>query len=132
MFTGLNSQDIRQVNAEIRQSSQFRRQQVSSHVGIYNNEWQKPITEFGRNNPQWQVNLNASPYVGNIEVDSSDWEESRRAVDEVMNLLLKELRCQAEHFEGLRIDSYVRQGSSREGLKVLKADEYDAMLEFNF
>ncbi|WAQ98338.1 hypothetical protein MAR_022711 [Mya arenaria] len=184
MATGVTFEDIRQAIEELRSEQQSQSQLEASHVGNKQNQWQKPITEYGRNDPEWQVNLLASPFVGNIEVDdsdwkesmktvdvvmklllieiksravkdfrglrigsyvrqgssregnievdSSDWEESRRAVDEVMNLLLKELRCQAEHYEGLRIDSYVRQGSSREGLKVLKADEYDAMLEFHF
>ncbi|XP_052792942.1 uncharacterized protein LOC128226879 isoform X2 [Mya arenaria] len=68
-----------------------------------------------------------------IDFDPADWAESRHVVDAVMELLLTELRSQAEaNYKGLRIDSYVRQGSSREGMKVIKADEFDAMLEFHF
>jgi len=37
----------------------------------------------------------------------------------------------SESFEGIRIDSYIRQGSSREGLKVVEPNEFDAMLEFH-
>lgn len=48
-----------------------------------------------------------------------------------MDLLLKELRAQATKYEGLRIDSYIRQGSSRDGLKVIAADEFDIILEFH-
>ncbi|KAH3775142.1 hypothetical protein DPMN_176539 [Dreissena polymorpha] len=48
-----------------------------------------------------------------------------------MDLLLKQLREQAKKYEGLRIDSYIRQGSAREGLKVLNANEFDTMLEFH-
>jgi hypothetical protein len=49
-----------------------------------------------------------------------------------MELLLKELRVKAStDYEHLRIDSYIRQGSSRDGLKVIKPDEYDTVLEFH-
>ncbi|WAQ98236.1 hypothetical protein MAR_022609 [Mya arenaria] len=101
-------------------------------VGRYQNEWQTPITIYGRNNLDWKVKLMCSSFVGDMEVDDRDWFESRQVVDKVMDLLKKELRSQAEKYEGLLINSYVRQGSSREGLKVVKADEFDAMLEFHF
>ncbi|WAQ98331.1 hypothetical protein MAR_022704 [Mya arenaria] len=133
MSTGVTCEDIRQANNELRSELQIQNLQGASHVGNYQNQWQKPITEYGRNDAQWQADLNASSFVGSIDVDASDWEESRKAVDVVMELLLKELKSlTVKHYRGLRIDSYVRQGSSREGLKVLKADEFDAMLEFHF
>jgi len=46
-----------------------------------------------------------------------------------MDTILDVLR--SESFEGIRIDSYIRQGSSREGLKVVEPNEFDAMLEFH-
>ncbi|WAQ98318.1 hypothetical protein MAR_022691 [Mya arenaria] len=133
MFTGVTREDIRRVNDEIGQAIQFQSQQEASHVGNYQNQWQKPITEYGQNDSRWHEQLNTSLFVGKIDFDSSDWAKSRKAVDAVMELLIKELKSQANaNYEGLRIDSYVRQGSSREGLKVLKADEFDEMLEFHF
>ncbi|KAH3775149.1 hypothetical protein DPMN_176546 [Dreissena polymorpha] len=45
--------------------------------------------------------------------------------------ILHDLRRQSPQCKGLRIDSYIRQGSSRDGLKVLKADKFDSMLEFH-
>ena len=48
-----------------------------------------------------------------------------------MNNLLEEVREEAKKYEGLRIDSYIRQGSSRDGLKVIAPDEYDSVLEFH-
>ncbi|XP_052233159.1 uncharacterized protein LOC127846018 [Dreissena polymorpha] len=48
-----------------------------------------------------------------------------------MDLILHDLRRQSPQYKGLRIDSYIRQGSSRDGLKVWKADEFDSMLEFH-
>ncbi|XP_052795651.1 uncharacterized protein LOC128228394 [Mya arenaria] len=101
-------------------------------VGRYQNQWQEPITIYGRNNPDWEVKLKASSFVGDIDVDNMDWFESRVVVDLVMDLLQIELRSQAKKYEGLVINWYVRQGSSREGLKVVKADEFDVMLEFHF
>ena len=38
---------------------------------------------------------------------------------------------EATSYEGLRIDSYIRQGSSRDGLKVVAPDEFDTILEFH-
>ncbi|XP_052794411.1 uncharacterized protein LOC128227688 [Mya arenaria] len=133
MATGVTFEDIRQAIEELRSEQQSQSQLEASHVGNKQNQWQKPITEYGRNDPEWQVNLLASPFVGNIEVDDSDWKESMKTVDVVMKLLLIEIKSRAvKDFRGLRIGSYVRQGSSREGLKVLKADEFDTMLEFHF
>jgi hypothetical protein len=69
---------------------------------------------------------------GEIDFERKEWARSRDAVDEVMKLLLKELRVKAStDYEHLRIDSYVRQGSSRDGLKVIKPDEFDTVLEFH-
>ncbi|KAH3773070.1 hypothetical protein DPMN_174421 [Dreissena polymorpha] len=48
-----------------------------------------------------------------------------------MDLLLKQLREQANKYEGLRMDSYIRQESARESLKVLDANEFDTLLEFH-
>lgn len=48
-----------------------------------------------------------------------------------MQKLLEEIRKEAAKYEGLRIDSYIRQGSSRDGLKVIAPDEYDSVFEFH-
>ncbi|KAH3775145.1 uncharacterized protein LOC127844339 [Dreissena polymorpha] len=103
---------------------------ASQHVGVQQNQWQRPITEFG-DCPDWSIWITKSAYVGNIDFDRAEWAESRQAVDEVMKWILEDIRLQAKNYKGLRIDSYVRQGSSREGLKVYKADEFDSMLEFH-
>ncbi|XP_060586028.1 uncharacterized protein LOC132741781 [Ruditapes philippinarum] len=102
-------------------------------LGSALNQWQRPITEFGSScNAEWVVNLKASPYIGEIDFGRREWARSRDAVDAVMELLLKELRVKAStDYEYLRIDSYIRQGSSRDGLKVIKPDEFDTVLEFH-
>ena len=66
---------------------------------------------------------------GDIDFPRKQWAKSRKLVDGVMDMVLERLR--SESFEGIRIDSYIRQGSSREGLKVVEPDEFDAMLEFH-
>ena len=66
---------------------------------------------------------------GDIDFPRKQWAKSRKLVDGVMDMVLGVLR--SESFEGIRIDSYIRQGSSREGLKVVEPNEFDAMLEFH-
>ncbi|KAH3775159.1 uncharacterized protein LOC127844341 isoform X1 [Dreissena polymorpha] len=98
------------------------------HVGAYQNQWQKPITDYGDVDSTWKRQMESSKFVGDIDFKKADWAESRQAVDAIMDLLLKQLREQAKKYEGLRIDSYIRQGSAREGLKVLDANEFDTLL----
>jgi hypothetical protein len=45
--------------------------------------------------------------------------------------LLKEVKGKAQYYERLKIESYIRQGSSRDGLKVVAPDEFDTVLEFH-
>ncbi|XP_052230421.1 uncharacterized protein LOC127844341 isoform X2 [Dreissena polymorpha] len=98
------------------------------HIGVYQNQWQKPKTDYGEVNATWLDQMKRSKCVGDIDFKKADWAESRQAVDAIMDLLLKQLREQAKKYEGLRIDSYIRQGSAREGLKVLDANEFDTLL----
>ncbi|WAQ98319.1 hypothetical protein MAR_022692, partial [Mya arenaria] len=62
MSTGVTSEDISGANNEIGQEIRSQSQPEGSHVGNYQNQWQKPITKYGRNESQWQVNLTASPF----------------------------------------------------------------------
>ncbi|XP_053400505.1 uncharacterized protein LOC128545901 isoform X1 [Mercenaria mercenaria] len=101
-------------------------------LGSALNQWQRPITDFGDSDHQWVVNLKSSPYIGEIDFGRKEWARSRDAVDAVMELLQKEMRANAEaNYEHLRIDSYIRQGSSRDGLKVIRPDEFDSVIEFH-
>ncbi|XP_053391500.1 uncharacterized protein LOC123541466 [Mercenaria mercenaria] len=101
-------------------------------LGSALNQWQRPITDFGDSDHQWVVSLKSSPYIGEIDFGRKEWARSREAVDAVMELLQKEMRAKAEaNYEHLRIDSYIRQGSSRDGLKVIKPDEFDTVIEFH-
>lgn len=69
-------------------------------------------------------------FSGEMDFGRREWARSRDAVDAVMELLQNELRVKAVNYEHLRIDSYIRQGSSRDGLKVVAPDEFDTHIEF--
>ena len=69
---------------------------------------------------------------GDIDFGRKDWATARDTVDAVLELLFKEVRSGADKFEGLKIERYVRQGSSREGLKVIAPDEFDTLLLYHF
>ncbi|XP_060586020.1 uncharacterized protein LOC132741780 isoform X1 [Ruditapes philippinarum] len=132
-FIGVVAENISYASKLIAESSNTKDNESHGELGSALNQWQKPITEFGNNCfPDWVVNLKTLPYIGEIDFGRKEWARSREAVDAVMDLLLKELRFKAlTDYEHLRIDSYIRQGSSRDGLKVIKPDEFDTILEFH-
>ncbi|WAR11301.1 hypothetical protein MAR_025481 [Mya arenaria] len=66
----------------------------------------------------------------NIEISQQNWKSSARIVDAVMHLFLKGLRYHASEYNGLVIEQYITQGSARDGLKVIAADEFDTMIFF--
>ncbi|XP_060579410.1 uncharacterized protein LOC132736317 [Ruditapes philippinarum] len=132
-LSGVLAEDISNASRRIAESRDTDDNVCQGELGSALNQWQRPITEFGSScNAEWVVKLNASPYIGEIDFGGKEWARSRDAVDAVMELLLKELRVKAStDYEHLRIDSYIRQGSSRDGLKVIKPDEFDTVLEFH-
>ncbi|KAL4219034.1 hypothetical protein ACF0H5_021617 [Mactra antiquata] len=103
------------------------RQQIGSEL----NQWVKPVTQFGDEASSWVVKLKASPFVGEIDFPRRQWARARDAVDEVLKLLLKEMRAKVVGVTHLKIDSYIRQGSARDGLKVIAPDEFDVAFEFH-
>ncbi|KAL4239007.1 hypothetical protein ACF0H5_003711 [Mactra antiquata] len=107
--------------------TQLEGQQIGSEL----NQWVKPITQFGNEASDWVVELKASPYVGEIDFPRRQWARARDAVDEVLKLLLKEMRAKVVDVTHLKIDSYIRQGSARDGLKVIAPDEFDVAFEFH-
>ncbi|XP_060586019.1 uncharacterized protein LOC132741778 isoform X3 [Ruditapes philippinarum] len=131
LMTGVSEDDISDASRKIAGSTETESYEGASLLGSALNQWQRPITDYGCD-PQWVVKLKASPYIGDIDFGRKEWARSRDAVDAVMELLLDDLRVKAStDYEHLRIDSYIRQGSSRDGLKVIKPDEYDTVLEFH-
>ncbi|XP_052779276.1 uncharacterized protein LOC128216677 [Mya arenaria] len=102
-----------------------------SKIGARFNQWVKPIAKFTTSDSEWLKQLRASPYIGEIDFGSKDWARSREAVDYFMDNLLIEMRKEADKFEHIKLESYVRQGSSRDGLKVIAPDEYDTVVQFH-
>ncbi|XP_052819360.1 uncharacterized protein LOC128245151 isoform X3 [Mya arenaria] len=109
--------------------------QASKHIqngilhGIKANYWQRPITHYGVNFAGWKETL-LNSNTGNIEISQQNWKSSARIVDAVMHLFLKGLRYHASEYNGLVIEQYITQGSARDGLKVIAADEFDTMIFF--
>ena len=71
-------------------------------------------------------------YIKDFDVEHDDWKKSVNAINILLeNILLKEFQNQANYYKGLSIKKYLKQGSSREGLKTHKADEFDTVLLFD-
>lgn len=60
------------------------------------------------------------------------WEQACIVVDDVLGIILSELQTQAQRsFENLAIDvNFIRQGSARQGLKIVAPDEFDVIVPF--
>lgn len=105
---------------------------TSDHIGSRFNEWRKPVSEFGTNPSDWEVKIKASSDLKNMDFTNKEWARSRDTTNEILNMILTDIKAFADDFKGLKIERYVRQGSSREGLKVIAADEFDTILLYHF
>ncbi|WAR11299.1 hypothetical protein MAR_025479 [Mya arenaria] len=100
------------------------------YSGINANDWRMPIIRYGLNFFGWKERLLSSNYTGNFEISQQNWNSSARRVDAVMHLFLNGLRYFAWEYNGLVVERYITQGSARDGLKVIAADEFDSMVLF--
>uniref|UniRef100_A0A8W8HTF3 Mab-21-like nucleotidyltransferase domain-containing protein n=1 Tax=Magallana gigas TaxID=29159 RepID=A0A8W8HTF3_MAGGI len=66
------------------------------------------------------------------EFSADLWEQACAVVDEVLDIILSELKTQAQKMsENLEIDvRFIRQASARQGLKIVAPDEFDAIVPF--
>lgn len=98
-------------------------------VGINYNKWRRPMKEFGPDDGGLEQQISRHEYLRDFDVDSGDWKSSCHMINILLeDVLLKEIKAQAESYDGLGIKKFVKQGSSREGLKIRKADEFDTVL----
>ncbi|XP_052277206.1 uncharacterized protein LOC127876197 isoform X3 [Dreissena polymorpha] len=112
-------------------SSAFERMSLDpKHIGANFNEWVKPVANFDGCDQGWIKSLKESELIGDIDFGSKPWARSREAVDYVMKELQNAMRAEAAKYERLRIESYIRQGSSRDALKVIWPNEYDSVIQF--
>uniref|UniRef100_A0A8W8HTU5 Mab-21-like nucleotidyltransferase domain-containing protein n=1 Tax=Magallana gigas TaxID=29159 RepID=A0A8W8HTU5_MAGGI len=68
----------------------------------------------------------------NYEFSAKQWKKACAVVDDVLGIILSELKTQAlELSNDLKIDArFIRQASARQGLKIVAPDEFDAIVPF--
>ena len=103
-----------------------------SDIGINYNKWRRPVKSFGPGDMGLEEQISRHSYIKDFDVEHDDWKKSVNAINILLeNILLKEFQTQANYYKGLSIKKYLKQGSSREGLKTRKADEFDTVLLFD-
>ncbi|CAG2253315.1 unnamed protein product [Mytilus edulis] len=102
-----------------------------SRLGAFMNNWRTPLFNFGSNEHDLQNLISRNEHLQNI--NPADFEENSRTTDEILRIVMQGIRRFAgEQFEGLVIhDQLIKFGSSREGLKVIDALEFDSILVFD-
>ncbi|CAG2222098.1 unnamed protein product [Mytilus edulis] len=100
-------------------------------VGVNMNNWRKPLYIFGPNEQDLQYLILRNEHLQNI--NPKNFEDHRRTTDEVLKVVMQGIRkFSGEQFEGLVLhDELIKFGSSREGLKVIDALEFDSILIFD-
>ncbi|KAK3095482.1 hypothetical protein FSP39_015191 [Pinctada imbricata] len=99
-------------------------------IGSRLNEWRSPVYELGPSESDMTPQIKAA--IGEINIADDAWMNTCGAIDKVLGVVISEFRKVASsQYPGLVIqDAVIRQGSSREGLKVRNPVEYDFMLPF--
>ena len=101
-------------------------------IGINYNKWRKPVSDFGLEDMGLQEQISRHDLIKDFDVSYDDWTKSVHVINILMeNILLKAFQNQANYYKGLSIKKYIKQGSSREGLKTRQADEFDTVLLFD-
>ncbi|XP_061194751.1 uncharacterized protein LOC133202905 [Saccostrea echinata] len=100
----------------------------SINVGSNYNEWREPVFEIGHG----ESDIGRYFIETGLHVDQADWEDSCKIMDKVMRVVAREMKNSANiHFPGLVLDdNFIKQGSSREGLKVCDSLEFDFISPF--
>lgn len=98
------------------------------NIGSNCNIWRFPVFETGSNDN----NVDGFFRTKRINFDNSLWEETCEVVDNVMKDVVRQMKMTASRrFPGLVLeDDLIKQGSSREGLKVCDPFEFDYILPF--
>lgn len=102
--------------------------QNSENIGSNCNIWRFPVFETGANDN----NVDGFFRTKRIHLDKPLWEESCEVIDKVMKDVVRQMKMTAsKRFPGLVLeDNLIKQGSSREGLKVCDPYEFDYILPF--
>lgn len=95
------------------------------------NAWRYPVFTVGPDEEALQRRILQNIYLENINIRDYDWDEHCSTVDSVLDKILLGLKKYArKEYEGLIIHGNIKQGSSREGLKVNDALEFDCLVKF--
>lgn len=103
--------------------------QNSENIGSNCNICRFPVFEIGSDDNDVDEFFRAK----RINFDNSLWEESCEVIDIVMKDVVRQMKMTASgRFPGLVLeDNLIKQGSSREGLKVCDPFEFDYILPFS-
>lgn len=104
-----------------------------AYSSINSVEWRKPVFTFGPNEGNLRRNVEHNGALKTMNISDSDWEKHCQTVNEVLNKVSKHIKQYAQNdYEGLVLDdSFIKFGSSRDGLKVVDALEFDCMMVFD-
>ena len=91
------------------------------------NAWRAPVDVFGPGEKSIKSQIQSQTM--DYEFSADLWEQACTVVDEVLDIILSELKTQAQKMsENLEIDvRFIRQASARQGLKIVAPDEFDAI-----
>ncbi|XP_060064521.1 uncharacterized protein LOC132544886 [Ylistrum balloti] len=105
--------------------------QDNKEVGSNFNDWRMPISTFAENESYLTERLQENACVGKYEISNDLWQNSCGVVNEITQLFQKTLHVvSARKYPCLTFGDLVKQGSSREGLKIRQPDEFDMILPF--
>ncbi|OWF48374.1 hypothetical protein KP79_PYT18724 [Mizuhopecten yessoensis] len=105
--------------------------QDNGQVGSNFNGWRKPVSKFARNEGILAENLRENVYIGEYDISDGLWQKSCGVVDEITRFFHVTLKKKtSRYYPCLSFGDFVKQGSSREGLKIGQPDEFDMVLPF--
>ncbi|XP_061194199.1 uncharacterized protein LOC133202397 [Saccostrea echinata] len=109
-------------------SATVTRSTSSVRVGSKYNEWREPVFEIGLGD----VGISEYFTEKGLHVNHTDWRDSCSIMGNVIRVIAREMKKAANiYFPGLVLDdTFIKQGSSREGLKVCDPLEFDFILPF--
>lgn len=97
------------------------------------NSWRPPVFALGPHEQDLDTLIRESRFLRCMNINETEWENHCETTDEIVGCVMKNVKKFAnEDFEGLIIkDDSIRFGSSRDGLKVNDALEFDCILLFD-
>lgn len=103
---------------------QFSRMSLKSTEG-----WKRP------EDPEWAEGDKTEIrqfYKKRVQIEQNEWFINCGHVDFLLKFIFDKVKEEAASYPGIILNDPIRQGSSREGLKVSAADEFDTVVPFEF